>query len=130
VSFDVFVQGFHRGGAAPLPSAPFRDVFGPSVVAQDDTFCRIKTPDGGEADIYVDASGELFDGFMMNHFSPGDVLDLLAEFVCRAGAVLILPGCPTCLASVEQAGHLPDELKPFGTVVIENGSDIDAAMKS
>lgn len=31
VSYDVFVQGFHYGDAAPLPSAAFHAVFGPHV---------------------------------------------------------------------------------------------------
>jgi hypothetical protein len=130
VSVDVFVQGFHQGNAAPLPSPAFHAVFGPHIdrTEPEHRYWHVTATDGSEADIYARADGESFDGLILNHFNNGDVLDLLAEFARRTNAVIMPVGCPTLVTTPEQREHLPDDLlDAFPAIVIETGHDITAA---
>jgi hypothetical protein len=133
VSFDVFVQGFQHGDAAPLPdgAAAFRAVFGPHVDRTEPQhhFVHLTTPDGGEASIYVDL--ESCDHLMLNHFSDGDVMDLLAEFARRTGAVIMPVGCPVLITAPDQLAHLPaDLLDELPVAVITTGHDITEALRT
>ena len=58
MSYDMFVQGFDGGDAAPMPSAAF-DVFRPHVdrTQPEHHLWHVRTPDDGEADIYADLTG-------------------------------------------------------------------------
>jgi hypothetical protein len=65
---------------------------------------------------------------MLNHFTNGDVLDMLAEYAKRADAVIMPVGCPVLLAAPGQREHLPEGLlDACGSIVIANGRDITAA---
>lgn len=124
---DLFVQGFQDGEARPLAREVFDHVFGEhvAVTGPDLGFCRLRTPDGGEADIHIGEGP--FSGFVMNHFSAGDVLDLVVEFARRADAVIMPIGCPTLLARPEQFAHLPIELQADARVVTI-GADVAKAI--
>ncbi len=130
MSSDVFVQGFRQGDATPLPSAPFHAVFGPYVdrTVPEQEFWHITTPDGGDADIYVDPSGETFNGLLINHFTAGQVLDLLVRFAERANAVIMPVGCPLLVPVPELLEQLPAELLEPAPLVVENGEDLEAVI--
>jgi hypothetical protein len=124
MSFAMFVQGFADGDAAPMPSSAF-DVFRPHVdlTQPEHHFWRLCTPDGGDATIYADVTPGTFDSLMITHFSPGDPVDLLAEFTIRAAAVILVPGLPAMLTAEAQRQHLPDDFRR-DAVVVHNGDDI------
>lgn len=127
----MFVQRFEHGDVAPVPTSVFEAVFRSYVDKSEPEFdfLHIRVPDGGEADIYARLVESTFDGLMINNFSPGTVLDLLAEFARRAGAVILPPGCPVLVTDPDQCPHLPGYLPP-DPVVIATGADIEAALRS
>ncbi|WP_236791718.1 hypothetical protein [Amycolatopsis sp. GM8] len=76
--------------------------------------CRLRTPDGGEADIYGPTDGESFDSLAINHFSPGEVLDLVARFARQADAVVLAPGCPAFLTAPSRPPTFPPSCSGSG----------------
>jgi hypothetical protein len=127
VSYAMFVQGFARGDAAPMPSSAF-DVFRPHIDVTDPQhhMWHLRTPDDGDATIYAEVTPGTFDSLMISHFSPGDPLDLLAEFTTRARAVILAPGGPAMLTDEAQRQHLPGKIRR-DAIVIRNGDDIRQA---
>jgi hypothetical protein len=127
MSYDMFVQGFDGGNAAPMPSSAF-DVFRPHVdrTQPECHFWHLHTPDDGEADIYANVTPGTFDSLMISRFSDGDPLDLLAEFTIRAAAVILAPGGPAMLTAEAQRQHLPGDFQQ-DAVVVRNGDDIRQA---
>jgi hypothetical protein len=112
MSYDMFVQGFDAGDAAPMPSSAF-DVFRPHAdpAQPEHHFWHVRTPDGGEADIYADVTPETFDSLMISRFSQGSPLDLLADFAIRASAVILAPGGLAMLTAEAQGQHLPGDFR-------------------
>jgi hypothetical protein len=109
MGYDMFVQGFDDGDAAPMPSTAF-DVFRPYVdrTQPEHHFWHLRTPDDGQADIYANVTPGTFDSLMISRFSDGGPLDLLAEFTIRAGAVILAPGGPAMLTAQASAGTFPE----------------------
>ena len=130
MSFEMFVQGFAGGDAAPMPSSAF-DVFRPHIDRTEPQFhyWHVSTPDGGDAGIYADVTPGTFDSLMINRFSDGDPLDLLAEFAIQANGVILAPGCPAMLTAEAQREHLPDDFD-FEIVVVRNGDDIRQVLRT
>ena len=126
----MFVQGFEDGDAAPMPSAAF-DVFRPHVdrTRPEHHFWHVRTPDGGEAEIYADVTPGTFDSLMITRFSAGDPLDLLAEFTIRASAVILAPGGPAMLTAEARRQHLPGDFQ-LHAIVVRNGDDIRQAIET
>lgn len=77
--------------------------------------------DGGQAEIYATVDRGTLDSLMITNFSAGAVLDLLAEFVRQADAVVLPAGGPTRLAAETQRRHLPGELQGEAVVVLDGG---------
>lgn len=127
----MFVQRFSNGDAAPMAAEVFWAVFGPHVERPEPEldFWRARVADGGEADIYAGVAGPSLDSLMISRFSTGTVLELLVEFVRRAGAVIMPPGCPTLLIDEKQPRDLPEELRA-DVAVVSSGSDIEAILRS
>jgi hypothetical protein len=130
MSYDMFVQGFNGGDAAPMPSSAF-DVFRPHVdrTQPEHHFWHLRTPDDGQADIYANVTSGTFKSLMISRFSDGDPLDLLAEFTIRAAAVILAPGGPAMLIAETQRQHLPEELQ-HDAMVVRNGDDIRQALRT
>ncbi len=126
----MFVQGFSEGDAAPMPSSAF-EVFRSHVdrTRPEHHFWHLRTPDGGDADIYADVTPGTFDSLMITRFSAGDPVDLLAEFVIRADAVILAPGGPAMLTAEAQRRHLPDDFQA-DAIVVRNGGDIRQALET
>jgi hypothetical protein len=129
MSYDMFVQGFDGGGAAPMPSSAF-DVFKPHLdwTRPEHHFWHVRTPDDGEADIYADVTPGTFDSLMISRFSDGDPLDLLADFTIRASAVILAPDGPAMLTAEAQRGHLPGDFQ-LDAIVVRHGDDIRQALR-
>ncbi|MGH3245351.1 MAG: hypothetical protein ACRDOI_03945 [Trebonia sp.] len=130
MSYEMFVQAFEHGGPARLPSSAF-DVLRPHVdqEAPHHHFWHLRTPDGGEADIYADVTPGTFDSLMISHFTVGGPLDVLAEFATRAGAVILTPDGPALLTAEAQREHLPDIYR-HDAVIVCNGDDIRRVLAS
>jgi hypothetical protein len=124
VSFDVFARAFENGDAVTVPRAAIIDVLRPHVVIGPDEhgFCRTKSLDGGGADFYVGN-----DGFMVNHFSEGDTVELILRAASSHRLVLFGPGLPAMLTDARQLDHLPDSLRSLdpAPVLVTHGSEID-----
>lgn len=99
MSWDIHVQGFRRGEAAPIDASALRDVLGPWIVADesDDDFWRVRAVDGGEADVHGVAHAH--EGVMVNHLGAGKIVDLLVTYAVKAGAVILAPGCRTMITN-------------------------------
>jgi hypothetical protein len=130
MSFAMFVLRFQGGGTDSMPSHAF-DVFRPHIDRTDPefNFWHVRTTDDGEADIYAAVAPKTLDSLMISRFSPGAVLDLLAEFAQQAGAVILPPGCPTLLTAEEQRQELPDELRREA-VVVRDGRGIEQVLRT
>jgi hypothetical protein len=128
MSYDMFVQAFAAGDAAPMPSSAF-EVFRPHIdqARPEDHFWHLRTPDGGEADTYADVSPGTFGSLMISHFSQGCPLDLLAEFAIRAGAVILAPDGPAMITSETQRQHLSGDFQG-DAIIVRNGDDIRKAI--
>ncbi|MEV6279585.1 hypothetical protein [Nocardia sp. NPDC051832] len=125
MSFDMFVQAFRDGNAEPMPAAAFLEVFGPHVetTEPDKRYWQIHAPDGGRADIYASIIEQGIDSVLLNHFSSGDVLDLVVEFARKAGAVIMPVGCPILLVDGSQGRHLPEHLQD-AVHLVATGDDV------
>ena len=130
MSYDMYVQAFDRGNAAPMPSAAF-DVFRPHIdwTQPEHDFWHVRTADDGEADIYADLTAGTFDSLMISRFSDGDPLDLLAEFTIRASAVILAPDGPAMLTAEAQREHLPADFQR-DAIVVRNGDGIRQALRT
>ncbi|UAK31334.1 hypothetical protein K8O92_26540 [Nocardia asteroides] len=131
MSFDIFVQAFRDGNAKPMPAEAFLEVFGPHVetTEPDNRYWQVHAPDGGRADIYASIVDQRLDSVLLNHFSTGDVLDLVVEFARKAGAVIMPVGCPTLLVDAGQGQHLPEPLQDTAHLVA-TGADILASFNT
>lgn len=128
MSFDMFVQRFRDNDAPPMRRTVFHNVFGPYIdrAEPEFNFFHLRAPDGGEADIHARLEPE-FNGMMINHFSAGQVLDLVVAFARAADAVIMPVGCPTCVINAGQIPHLPEQLRN-GTRLVGTGADLAAAI--
>ena len=131
VGYDVFVQRFEQGAAAPMASGAFLAVFEPSIDRRDPQhgYWHIQADDGGTADVYATPADDTLDSLMISRFSTGMVLDMLVRFIGLADAVVLPPGCPTLLAHEGQRHHLPEELRA-DAVVAHRGKDVENALQS
>lgn len=113
----MYVFRFIDGEPAPMDETVIRDVLGPVTVGGMPTVglpesLDLKAEDGGEAEVYGGAGGLTF-----THFSPGQILDLVAELARRSGAVVMPGGCPAILTSEADRGHLPESFRAEAIVV-------------
>ncbi|MFG1839776.1 hypothetical protein ACGFH8_15185 [Micromonospora sp. NPDC049175] len=131
MSYDMVVQRFEQGDAAPMAGAAFLAVFAPRVDSREpeDNYWHVSADDGGTADVYAAPAGGTLGSLMISHFSPGAILDLLVEYLGLADAVVLPPGCPTLLAHEGQRRHLPDVLRA-DALVVKAGADIERVLRS
>ncbi|EDY54887.1 conserved hypothetical protein [Streptomyces sviceus ATCC 29083] len=72
----------------------------------------LEAEDGGGSEVHGDALGLTF-----SRFSPGQILDHMAELARRTGAAVIPLGCPAILTSEADPKHLPESLRAEAIVV-------------
>ena len=130
MSFDLFAQRFENGQASDIPVPEVLDVLRPFLIVgpEEDGFCRTRTPDGGEADFYLD-DGRC--GFGVNHFDRGETCELILRAASCHGLVLFGPGTPAMLTDARQLEHLPEPLVtgPAPPVLVTTGSELEAVIK-
>ncbi|MEW2590962.1 hypothetical protein AB0893_11140 [Micromonospora aurantiaca] len=126
MGYDMFVQRFVQGDAAPMAADAFLAVFAPRVNrrAPQHSHWHISAEDGGTADVYAALTGDTLDSLTISRFSAGVVLDMLVEFIGLSDAVVLPPGSPTLLAHEGQRDHLPEELRA-DAVVVQAGADVE-----
>ncbi|MEU0548806.1 hypothetical protein [Micromonospora sp. NPDC005979] len=131
MSYDLFVQRFEQGDAAPMAADAFLAVFESRVDRREpqDRYRHISADDGGTADLYADLADDTLGSLMISRFSFGAVLDMLVTFIGLADAVVLPPGCPTLLAHEGQRHHLPEELRA-GALVIRSGADVERILRN
>jgi hypothetical protein len=113
MSFDVFLQGFAGGMAAPGRPDAVTQVLGPYFAEPPrDGYVRVQLADG-EADVYGVGRSSL----MVNHAAGEQIWDLVVAVALAAGWVIMPVGCPVCVVADEQAADLPGELRADVTVV-------------
>jgi hypothetical protein len=131
MSYDMLVQRFDQGGAAPMAGDAFLAVFEPRVDrrAPQHSYWHISAHDGGTADLYAALADGTLDSLMISRFSAGAVLDMLVRYIGLADAVVLPPGCPTLLAHEGQRHHLPEELRAEA-VLVQAGADVERVLQS
>ncbi|MFG1866703.1 hypothetical protein [Micromonospora arborensis] len=131
MSYDMVVQRFEQGDAAPMAGDAFLATFEPRVDRREPqhTYWHISADDGGTADIYAALADNALGSLMISHFSAGAVLDLLVRYIVLADAVVLPPGCPTLLAHEGQRHHLPEQLRA-DAVVVQAGADVERVLRS
>jgi hypothetical protein len=121
VSFDIFLQSFKNGEAAPGdPEAACRELEPYLAGAPDGGYARVRTPDG-EAGVYGIGS----DALMFNHAS-GQVIWQVMVNVAKAADWIIIPvGCPVCVMREDMISHMPAELRDNAVVVRSDTEVLD-----
>jgi hypothetical protein len=123
MSFDIFLQGFDAGNAAPVDKTATRAVLAvldPLVIHRASQWVRIATSDG-EADVYgIDDPSS---GLMFSHASGRHVWDVMFDVALAAGFVVIPGGCGTGVTDEATIAELPKGV-PEPIVIIRSGADL------
>lgn len=125
MSFDIFLQGFHRGEALDAGGEEARAVLAPYLASEEpeQRFLQVVTEDGS-ADVYLGP-----DHLMANHVAGEQAWELLWQVARAAGWVVMPVGAPVCLTAESQRGHLPAVLRP-DAVVVGSGEHLLAVVRS
>jgi hypothetical protein len=119
MSFDVFLQGFAAGEAAPGDPEAARRLLAPYAASPPvDGFVQVRTGDG-EASVY--GYGE--DHLMVNHASGREIWDVLVRVAREARWAIMPTGCPTCVTDESMRSDLPAVLRG-DAVVVATGADL------
>ena len=131
MSYDISFCRFERGGAAPVDEAALLAAVAPFVVDREPVFhfLRLRTPDGGEAEVYTGRDVGPLMGFTLSRFSGGAVSDLIVAVARATDTVILAPGCPTLVMRADQRQHLPTELAEHA-VIVATGADFDAVLRA
>ncbi|MFK4101372.1 CbrC family protein [Streptomyces sp. NPDC019531] len=117
MGYGLYVWRFVDEEPAPMDETAIRDVLGPVTVGGMPPtglpeFWDLEAEDGGGSEVYGDALGLTF-----NRFSPGRILDRVAELARRTGAGVMPHDCPMILTSESDRRHLPESLRAEALVV-------------
>ncbi|MEU0025115.1 CbrC family protein [Streptomyces sp. NPDC006335] len=117
MSHSMYVCRFAGGHPAPMDVSAIRDVLGPVTVGGlpptglPESW-DLEAGDGGGSEVYGDALGLTF-----NRFSPGQIMDRVADLARRTGAAVLPLECPTVLTNEADRRHLPESLRAEAVVV-------------
>lgn len=125
MSFDIFLQGFSGGDAAPGDGVAAMAVLDPLIVKRDgEGFALIQTEDG-TADVFgIDAPDR---GLMFNHVDGRAAWDVIYAVAEAAGFVVMPVGCGTLLVDEALRHELPEGI-PEPVHVIRSGANILSAI--
>ncbi|MEU1348530.1 hypothetical protein ACFYPA_04085 [Streptomyces sp. NPDC005775] len=128
MSYSLWLMRFVDGRAVPLDAERLQQVIAPYTAAGlTDGFALLTAEDGGEADVYADASGpDGLTGVMVTHFAKGAVLDVLARLAGELGAFVLPQDGRVLLAHEDERQHLPPEVRQDATVAPLTGEAIQA----
>jgi hypothetical protein len=124
VSFDIFVQGFKNGEAAPGDGEAVMALLDPLIAQRDKGWARIEPEDGAAEVFGVD---EPSSGLMFSHVEGRRAWDLIFEVARAAGFVVMPVGCGTLLPDEARRDDLPERV-PQPVSLIGSGADLRAAV--
>ncbi|MGW4651759.1 hypothetical protein [Kitasatospora sp. NPDC004289] len=128
MSSSIFLLRFEGGEPADLDSERFLRLTQPYVVdgGPGEGFSRIRTEDGGEADLYHrDGRG----GVTITHFTRGEVLGVIARLAVALGAVIVPQDGPTVFFREEDRAQLPVALRDDAVVTEPTAGALLAALE-
>lgn len=131
MSYSLYLIRFVHGDAAAMDGELFDEVIGPHVVKREPEhgFVQIRAEAGGEADVYSAAdAGPGLMSVVVSHFSPGQVLELVARLANRIGAAIVLQGGVALVSRNGRLDDLPEDLRLGAEVVGLSGDAIRAAI--
>lgn len=116
MSYAIWIQRFAHGDAAAMDDERGQEILAPYVVERkpEHGFLRIRASDGGDAAIYATPGS-----IMVDRFSPGGILDIIADMVQRLEAVILLPEGVAIVRSEEDRSHLPAELRADAVIIVD-----------
>jgi hypothetical protein len=131
VSFDVYVQVFHKGESAGISRDSVRDAFGAGFVRESaPESWKVQYDAMNSCDVYLnlDAGAGMLQGLSINR-PCGDMRlwHALASILRLGNVVLYFPGCKAPLiASLNARQHLPlDMIEALGEpVMVGSGAEI------
>lgn len=124
MSFDLFVQGFHRGAARDADATALREALSPYLVdVANGWSLRVGT---STAEIY---GVEALTSFMVTHVDGAEVYDVIVRVAFQLDLVILAPGAPVGVTRAEQQEHLPDEIRNDAKLVA-SGPELIALIES
>jgi hypothetical protein len=131
MSFDVYLQNFHRGEFAGIPRQSVRDVIGAHLTETEPDYWQLHYDDTNTCDIGLtphDTDQNMVLGFTVHRPCADERLwDALASFLTLGDVALYFPGGRAPLvARSSVAEHLPpDMIEALGQpVVVTSGREI------
>jgi len=123
MSFDILLQSFKGGEAAPGNPEAARRILEPYLAGDpEEGYALVRTADG-EADAY----GVGGDHLLFNH-AGGEMIWQVMVDVAKAADWVIMPvGCPVCVMRKEMISELPPEMQD-NAVVITSGAELQDAI--
>ena len=128
MSFDLFVNRFQDGEAAPFQSLVLVRAIAPFVVETTPKWFELRFADEDGCTIFADTNSDEIDGFNVNRpCSNAKLYEALFAVLKTPGMVLIVPSdCPPLIGLAETASHLPqDMVDALGSpVLLRSASEI------
>jgi hypothetical protein len=131
MSFDVYLQSFHNGEPAGIPSQRIRDAFGAHLTEIGPNFWQLRYDDANWCDL--DLTAHETDATMISDFtvhrpcSDQRLWDALASILASGDIVLYFPGCRAPLVAQSAViDHLPASMvEALGQpVIVTSGREI------
>jgi hypothetical protein len=134
MSYSIYLLRFEYGNPVSMDGAVFEALTAPYVdtLQPEYEFRSLRMPDGGDASVYggADPDGAVA-SVVLTHFSPGAVLDLVAELAQALQAAVVLQEGVAIVVDVDQRDHLVLDLQPHAVVVEQlTGAAIQAVIES
>lgn len=123
MGYTLMAATFARGDIAEDLSIPPRleELLRPYVHgAPRGPVWRVRTPDGGEAEIEISALGT---GFSIKSSSGGGIADLVYHCAEATNLTILGVSLPSMLTNLEQLQHLPEGFP--APVLIESGHELE-----
>ena len=130
MSFDVYLQSFHRGEFAGIPRQRVRDVFGEHLTETESDYWQLRYDDAKSCDLDLTAHDDpsMVRGFTVHGPCADQRLwDALASILALGDIVLYFPGgrAPLVARSTVTEHLPPDMVESLGQpVVVTSGREI------
>jgi hypothetical protein len=131
MSFDVYLQSFHRGEFAGIPRQRVRDVFGAHLTETEPDYWQLRYDDTNSCDLDLtahDTDASMVRGFTVHRPCADQRLwDALASILALGDLVLYFPGgrAPLVARSTVTQHLPPDMVESLGQpVVVTSGREI------
>lgn len=127
MSFDIYLQGFSGGDAAPGDGAAAMTVLDPLIVERDAKGWAVIRTGDGNADVYgIDTPDS---GLMCNHVGGRTAWDVIYSVAAAARFVVMPVGRGTLLVDETMRRELPVGI-PEPVLPIRSGADILSAIET